>query len=262
MEQTLARCLGVAIFCSVLVGSGRPASAAPITYSVTGTGGSAFVPQLGDSPILWVDSTGGASGAALAAVGFNPVIADPGGAVWGVDYGRGGSYALSSEFTMNAGEALNVDFSVFTRHASPWEDMGFALLLEDSAVVAVLGNVRPDAVLHYGSLGARPGSRFTSLSAGVSTSMTQTAVGNFELGSVQYGVVQDTGDCSGRCRTDVSSSYVPGAGTYQLLFGAYGSADNGKPMAIAVTSARVPEPGILALFGFGLAALRAFRPRR
>ena len=262
MKPRLAQRLGAVIFCSALVGFGSLANAEPITYSVTGTGGSAFVSQLSDSPVLWMDSAGGTAGGALSAFGFNPVVAEAGGSVWGVDYGSGGSYALSSQFTMNAGEILNVDFSVFTRHASPWQDIGFALLLEDSAVVAVLGNVRPDGVLHYGGLGSRPGTRLATASSGVSLSMTRTAIGSFELGGVQYGTVSDTGDCFGNCRTNISSSYTPGAGTYQLMFGAYGSAENGKPTAVAVTSARVPEPGTLALLGFGLATLRAFRQRR
>lgn len=233
------------------------ASAATITFTAIGSGGqSGPVAGFSDSSFWWADTTGGVSGAALSAYGFNPVTPSPGGGVWGVDYGAPGSYLLSSEFDLVANESLTIDLSVMTSHSSAWDDIGFAVLVQDSTVRAVLANTRPDGINHIGDFGSIPGTTLTPVSQGVASTVS---TGDFlmpaVIGTGTYGQVTGPGDCfSGRCVTNITSSITPGAGTYQLIVGSFGpSGPYTGPSAVAVKAVNTPEPGTLILIGLGIA---------
>jgi hypothetical protein len=236
--------------------------AASITFSVVGSGGtSAPVAGFSDSPFWWIDSTGNVAGSALATYGFNPVVALPGSDVWGVDYGYPGSLLISNEFSLIDGEGLTIDMSVMAAHASPWDDIGFAVLLENSSVRAVLANTRPDGINHIGDFGSVPGTTLTSVSPGVATTVsTGDFSGVTTLGTSIYGQATSPADCFSNCITNITTSITPGAGTYQLLFGSFGynSAHSG-PTAVAVKSVNTPEPGTLLLIASGLLILRRGR---
>src|SRR5437016_3829255 len=104
--------------------------------TVTGTGGvSPAVAGFSSSPFEWIDNTGGVTASTLSSVfGYNIFQSGPG------EPGTG-SFLLSNPFTVSAGSTINVSFSVFTAQyiGSSFNELGFAVLLQNSQLVAVLG---------------------------------------------------------------------------------------------------------------------------
>ncbi len=267
-----------------ILGCVSVAHAGPITsFTVSGTGGaSAPVSGLSDQPFMWADYTGGVSGAStLAAYGFNPTPGFPSLLDASV-----GSFLLSSTFDMNDGDVLTVDMSIFTANADK-DHFGFALLIEDSTLRAVLANIRADGETTPIDMPHPEDWNFVPPSPGVATSVQTLGIGEmpvFTLGGAEYGTRNDPSYCGGGslpgCQTNVNSSFAPGAGTYQLLFGVLswgGGTDATKPTGIAVSASveeparlgiaslapvSVPEPSALPLFGCGLLGLAIARTLR
>ena len=208
-------------------------------YTVTGRGGQAFTgarprPQA----FFWLDNTGGVPASVLATYGFN--LFPGGNDVWIVS--SSGSLLLSCPFQLSAGQRLTVKVTAITAHSYPFEDTAFAILLKNSQVQADLFALRPDGINHVGDLGPVPGTVFPPPSPGVTTTPVIGGPVKVVLGGIQYGNVVDPGDCSHNCSTEVTMADVPGAGTYQLLFGMFvidGQPNLAKPAALMVKSAVV-----------------------
>ena len=112
-------------------------------YTVEGRGGVAF---------WWLDNSGAIPWSALANYNFNllPGRTDD----WAS--ATSGSFLLSTPFFATR-ETLTIVATMITAHSFPWNDVGFALLLEGSHVKAVLFALRPDGINHPGDLGPIPG---------------------------------------------------------------------------------------------------------
>lgn len=198
-------------------------------YTVTGRGGDAFV---------WLDNSGKSKWSALPTHQFDlfPGAADD----W--RSATSGSSLLSSPFSLAAADTLTVTATLLTAHSSPFSDVGFALLLHNAQVKAILFALRPDGINHRGDLGPVPGTVFAAPSAGVTVNSAPGGPVKAMLGGVEYGVVAGPGDCSGTCSCAIKATSVPGAGNYTLLFGMFnvdGSPNLVKPAAMIVTFAGV-----------------------
>jgi len=198
-------------------------------YIVTGRGGDAFV---------WLDNSGKSRWSALPTHQFDlfPGSTDDWRAV------TSGSSLLSSPFSLTATDTLTVTASLLTAHSFPFSDVGFALLLHNAQVRAILFALRPDGVNHRGDLGPTPGTVFAAPSAGVTVNAVTGGPVKAMLGGVEYGTVADPSDCSGTCSCVIKATCIPGAGNYTLLFGMF-NVDNSpsiaKPAAMVVTFAGV-----------------------
>jgi len=232
------------------------AFASPMTFTVTGTGSqSQGMSGVSGSPFWWIDATGGVTGASVSPYGFDLYA---GQGVTGIPDPWTGSLLTSSAFTLADGETLNVAMSLLSRRSDDYYSLGFAVLLEDSTIKAVLANVRPDGIEHFGDLPNPPDVNFTRPGPTVAYSQNSGPMDDgFALGGSQYGQQSLIGSCLVRtCETSILSSITPGAGTYQLLFGTFGI---GSGSALAVTSittsadTSVPEPGTLALLAIPVA---------
>ena len=134
--------------------------------SVSGYGGlSQPIAGFSTEPFAWIDWIGDVPGSVLMSQGFNPVLPGPGFAYKPSVSEAGGSLLLSSPFNINAGSTLTVTTSVFTAIRPNLDNIGFALLLQDSSLKTILSNVRSDNINHFGDFGALPGTIYTSPSA-------------------------------------------------------------------------------------------------
>jgi hypothetical protein len=207
-------------------------------FTVTGRGGQAFTgapPH--QKPFFWLDNTGGVPASVLPGYGFN--LFPQGSNFWIAT--SSGSLLLSCPFKLRAGKKLTVKATAITAHSFPYVDAAFALLLKNSQVQAVLFALRPDGVTHVGDLGG-PGANFPPPSPGVTTTPVTGGPVKVVLGGIQYGNVIDAGDCSNNCSTQVTTAVVPGAGTYQLLFGMFvigQPPDPLKPAALMIKSVHI-----------------------
>jgi len=217
--------------------------------TVSGTGGtSPAVSGFSGSSFEWIDNTGGVDASTLSSLfGYNVFQSGPG------EPGSG-SLLLSNPFTVGATSTLNVSFSIFTAEniGSSFNELGFAVLLQNSQLVAILGASRPDGINHIGDFGDFPTVTFQAPSGGVTTTSHTHLNGSdlpvMTLGSQQYGTLVDASNCFLNCLTDVTSSYTPGAGTYQILYGSFVyDGANHNAAGLAVKAVSVPEPTPLEL---------------
>ena len=242
----------------VLIALSLPAFADPVSsYTTIGTGGvSGPVANFSNSSFAWADNTGGVNASTLSSTYGYGVFQD------GSSYGTG-SLLLSNPFTVSAGSTLSVNFSLFTSQNPMCQcDYGFGVLLQNSHLVAVLGASRMDGIGLVGAFGPFPFTIFAGPSAGVSTTITNDpslAFPHTTLGSQTYGTLFDTRSCNTfPCVTEITSTYAPAAGTYQLLFGSF-SAFDAPPQhaasAIAVKSVQVPEGPAIEYIALALLAI-------
>lgn len=250
--------LFAAVLLCALPASADTVTALPLTYLVSGVGGlSDPVINLSDSPFWWVNTTGNIPSQSLTDIyGFQP-IQTLNGFVATFDPG---SFLLSNSFYLSDGDTLKIAISMLGTGAYPYSDAGMILLLKDSVLSAVLLNARLDNVNVFGDFDPIP--QLTSPSPGVNIVYTLPGLpGLINLGNVTYGVPPGfTSDCRPQpdmnfpCRGDFATSFAPGAGTYQLLFGEFGS--NKSAMAIQNVSVQsVPEPSTLIMLAAGLTLL-------
>jgi len=204
----------------------------PRFNTIIGVGGrSKAVSKIGKTPFWWIDTTGQTPGTATTGYGFEPF---PAFQRLMALTGWRGSLMLSSPFTLKSGDELRVNFMLIAQRdqrivswagAQPPE--GFALLIKDGQMVAVLENLDlggdrffnnernpilfpPDDTL-----------LFTLPSPGVASSFVfGTNDLDVTLGTVRYVTIPGEGGPCG-CFTTVSTAITPGAGTYRLLFGLY-----------------------------------------
>jgi hypothetical protein len=175
--------------------------------------------------------------------------------------------------------------AVVTEKRDRWAidgDVAFALLLENSAVRAVLGNLRPDGNTSlYTSLTHPSDLVLTRTTAGVAVFTTVGDSIDMTLGGGVYGQQLDLSYCVTECVRNVTSTFTPGAGSYQLLFGMYnmnGEIDYDRRSALLVKSVTVPESsgvvvyvpeppillglsiGVIGLWGIRRACFNSSRP--
>jgi hypothetical protein len=228
----------------------------PITFTVTGRGGlSNPVENLHDDMFWWAEAGGRVSSDSYASTGFT--IA-PDAVAAGYTPNKGlGSLLLSSEFRIEEGEELTFGMDVFAGMPSVFavDSVGFAVLLEDGLLHSVLTAVQPYDARTRGSdgLGYFGDKDFARPSPGVVTTLTPTlGPPPFTLAGHDYNTIRDGTQSNTCCLTEVRSTVTPGAGTYQLLVGAFVFQNRIDHMGVAVTNVTVPEPALLVLFGLGL----------
>src|SRR4030095_774822 len=122
----------------------------------------------------------------------------------------------SNSFILGATNTLEVNFSLITSQPrAGTEDFGFAIVLKDGQMVAVLGALRNDGINSIGDFGDTGGKTFLGPSAGGSTTTITrnlSSLPQMTLGSQTYGtLVNGPGSCLVNCRTDFTSTYTPGA---------------------------------------------------
>jgi hypothetical protein len=180
-----------------------------------------------------------------------------------------GSLLSSAPISLNAGDTISVNFSVLATTDFVLGSVGFAMLLKDGAIDAVLAAVDARGGSTFESLTHPVSDNFPVSGSGVSAALDAShAPVDFTLGTTEYNAPKTSiPQCDPglrRCQTDVVTSYTPGAGTYQLLFGMFqmGLDDGRGPSALAVRSVNiqaVPEPGTLGLIGVSLLAVGLVR---
>src|SRR4051812_28406672 len=190
--------------------------------TITGTGGtSSAVPGFSSSSFEWIDNTGNVNASTLSSIfGYNVFQSGSG------EPGTG-SLLLSNPFAVGVGSAINLSMSLFTAEntGASFNELGFAVLLQNSQVVAILAASRPDGINHIGDFGSFSSVTFQGPSSGVTTTSTTHLNGSdlpvMTLGSQTYGTLEDPTHCFLNCLTDINSTYTPGAGTYQILYGSF-----------------------------------------
>jgi len=198
-----------------------------LSYVVMGKGGLAF---------WWIDNAGSVPGSALANYGFN--LLPNSNNDWAAS--ASGSLLLSSSFSLQTGDAVNVTARVITAHAFPYNDVGFALLLQSGRLQAVLFAVRPDGVERVGDMGPNLPNTFHKPSPGVSVTKKVGQAVDVVLGGLDYWP-KDAGGASSSAK--VTSTHTPGAGTYQLLAGVFAlnqSVNQARPAALVLECVRLP----------------------
>ncbi len=202
-----------------------------LTYTVQGYGGLApSTPPISNNDFWWVNSSGGVLGTQLANYGFDMVV----GAYPPRDQ-LSGSLLLSSDFKLKAGETLKIEAAILCNYTQLQGNVGFAVLLQNSQLVAVLANLRAKGTTVL--FDTNPIASLTPEGPGVTLAKnTFTFPDVIDIGGVTYGPTGQAFQTD--ITTTVESSIEPGEGSYQLLFGAFGK-DNQFPTTIAVQSVAV-----------------------
>jgi hypothetical protein len=188
------------------------------------------LPELSSDLFWWLYNSEGASRSAFSTQEHSPGTAALLVPLWS------GSVLPSSSFSRNGRDTLPSEASRSSRKQVRIDTVGFASLLQDSALTAVLFNGRPDSgipspLTHYFVPGTPPRLTLTSSNR---TLWPDTHGGN-----------------------------VSGAGTYQLHFDEYSLGDTWTtdlPAVMVVKSAAVPEPAseswLILAFGLGTVIAR------
>ena len=175
-------------------------------YTIQGRGGVG---------LFWLDDAGQITWSALAGYNFDLLPGSSG--EW--QSTTVGSFLLSMPFSLASNDTLSVVADLFSAQAYPYYEVGFALLVTGMQLKAVLFACRPDGINHIADLGAVPGTVFAAPSPGVQTKITIGGPFKVILGGREYGHVVSPSD--GKTSAIVTTSYVPGAGSYQILFGMF-----------------------------------------
>jgi hypothetical protein len=159
---------------------------------------------------------------------------------------------VSTSFSLVEGESINVNMELFTNlppslggNTSLSTAYGFALLLKNSVMMANLYTIRPNGLDYtYDEFGRQPSTTFAAPSPGVTVATSKGGPVDVTLGGFYYGphTPPTPADCLQSCSTEITSSYTPGAGTYELLFGTFGPTSSTYRESLAVQSVSVPEP--------------------
>src|SRR5690348_4556594 len=109
-------------------------------YTVMGTGGlSAPAAGFSNSPFWWADTSGNVSGTAMANYGYAPYFnLYTSTTINYTDFQ--GSLLLSSAFSVNGWQPINITTTSMTDRSFDWTQLDFALLIQNSQVVAVLSD--------------------------------------------------------------------------------------------------------------------------
>jgi hypothetical protein len=198
-----------------------------LNYTVYGNGGlSQPIAGLSDAPFWWVDTTGNVTAPDIATqYGYQVAESHPSALYPGI-----GSLLLSSAFELNVSDTLSVTVDRITNEYTPGYDSTFAVLLENGQLRDILYE-QTDTLNEVGD--------------------------TIILGGIQYGPCHPVID--GCIATGSSGwqtfSVTPGAGTYQLLFGALDTNTCCVTTALAIGPVRVPEPRQEELLALSLAIL-------
>jgi len=235
-----------------------------LNYTLIGNGGtSGPVAGVSANSFMWAGTAeqGTVSGSILTQYGFDPLSGsfrgntpDP----FSSNNNFSGSLLLSSAFTVDGTQQLTVNFGEMSAQKFANGNFEFAALVQNNQVSAILGLVSPVSTLTGTESPNFLGTFFEPLTAGVQLNVNYEHQGYpqpFQLGANVYNC-SGLGDSNVPCQSDFTSTYHPAAGTYQLMFGAFGknSLSNGVS-AVAVKSVQVPEEGIWTDLFISLLAL-------
>jgi hypothetical protein len=168
----------------------------------------------------WLDNSAGKPWSDIAAYNFNAMT----GSVFDWRSAATGSYALSENFTVNAGQELAIAATLASAHRQPYWDFGFALLVQGNTLINVLFCLRPDGNSMFGDMGppvllAPPSPGVTLQAVAYDGSSNVLEATGIDVGGVNYGQHIDLGN--GNLATYLSSRCSPAAGEYQILFGIF-----------------------------------------
>ena len=240
--------------------SGLPAGSVLAPGSIGGTSGS-------------VTNLAPTEGAAFGFLTTEGIASIPGG--------TGGSALLLPAFSLAADDVLLLDLNFLTNDGNGFNDFALVLLLDSVTTdpVAMLYTANTTTALAQASpcLGCPPG----DLSPGVTLTPSPAFFDGVEtgpLGGGTYGPGKFGGGAGGASGW-VTSSYLPGAGSYQLYVAVSNVDDTEENSALAFDSIRfdsrseprsddghdgpvVPEPNSLLLMSFGAFCAPICRRRR
>jgi hypothetical protein len=245
--------VGLGAVCA-LVALPATSHALPVGWSCTGNCGTSgpdgvvTAPPDGTGSYEWVSTSGGLSGVGSLGLGFNET---------------NGSLLESVTFSANAGDELQFYFNYVTSDGAGFPEYGWAGLVDtsDPTDTFLLFTARTSQTAGEDTV---PGTGMPPLGAGVSLTPATTPI-------IPGGPVwSPLGGSSGAC-WDVGCGYtgwiqmtytIVTAGTYFLQFGVTNVNDTAFDSGLAVSGASIggvpigppiPEPGVLALLGLGLA---------
>ncbi len=257
--------LFLSIFLCVFV---SVASADNLSYTVTGSGGlSPAVPGVSQNSFWWAASNTPYStvpGSVLTSYGFDPLSGTSPSGFTPAPYAENGLYTgsllLSTPFTVDGAQGLTLTWGEVTAEGFDYGNFEFAVLLQNSQTVAILGLVAP-VVPGSTSDEMEPGTILTPVSSGVQVTTNYYNAGypgTFQLGSTEFEESTTQSCDESPCQGLFTSSYTPAAGSYQLLFGSFSNGNN-FPAAVTVESASVPEGSSLSYVVIGFLLILLLR---